>query len=142
MNLMKRTPFRDFENFMTGLRWPVLNDDMDLAAFTKWQPSVDITEADKEFLIKVEIPEVKKEDLKIEVENGLLTIRGERREERKDEKRHRTERYYGSFERSFTLPEGVRENTISADMKNGMLYVHLAKADLPKGAKKQEIKIA
>ena len=141
MNIVKRTPFRDFENFMTGLRWPLLNEDMDLSALTKWRPSVDITEADKEFLIKVEIPEVKKEDLKIELENGMLTVRGERREETKDEKRHRTERFYGSFERSFTLPENVKENAISADMKNGMLYVHLAKAEKPKGANKHEIKI-
>ncbi len=60
---------------MGGLRWPWLNEDMDLSAMTKWRPSVDITEEDKEFLIKVEVPEVKKEDLKVEMENGMLTVR-------------------------------------------------------------------
>lgn len=140
MNIVKRTPFRDFENFVGGLRWPWLNEDMDLSAMTKWRPSVDITEEDREFLIKVEVPEVKKEDLKVEVENGMLTIRGER-EETKDKKRHRTERFYGSFERAFTLPDNVREDGVKARMKDGMLYVHVEKTEPQEGSKKHEISV-
>ena len=142
MNIVKRTPFRDFENFMTGWRWPSIDEGLDFPRAMAWRPSVDITEEDKEFLIKVEIPEVKKEDLHVEVENGILNIKGERKEEVKDKKQHRIERFYGNFERSFTLPENVREDGVSADMDDGMLYIHLKKSGLPKGAEKHEIKIS
>lgn len=142
MNIVKRTPFGDFENFMSGWRWPWLEEDMEPSRMMTWRPSVDITEEDKEFLIKVEVPEVKKEDLHIEVENGVLCIKGERREETKDKKHHRTERFYGNFERSFTLPENVREGGVKANMDDGMLYIHLGKSELPKGAKKHEIKVS
>lgn len=142
MNIVKRAPFRDFENFMTGWRWPSIDEGFDFPPAMAWRPSVDITEEDKEFLIKVEIPEVKKDDLHVEVENGILNIKGERREQVKDKKQHRIERFYGNFERSFTLPENVREDGVSANMDDGMLYIHLKKSELPKGAKKHEIKIS
>ena len=72
---------------------------------SQWAPLVDIAEDDKEYLIKVELPEVKKEDVKVTVENGVLTITGERKfeKEEKGKKYHRVERAYGSFMRSFTL---------------------------------------
>lgn len=141
MNIVKRTPFRDFENFMSGWRWPLADEGMDFSRSMTWRPSVDISEAEKEFLIKLEIPEVKKQDLKVEVENGILSVKGERREEVEDKKRHRSERFYGKFERSFTLPDNVREDGVKADMKDGMLYVHLNKTELPQSAKKHEIKV-
>lgn len=142
MNIVKRTPFRDFENFMSGWRWPWGEEGLELSSPMAWRPSVDITEEDKEFLIKVEIPEVRKEDLHVEVENGILNIKGERREELKDRKQHRTERFYGKFERSFTLPENVRDGGVSANMDDGMLYIHMAKTELPKSARKHEIKVS
>lgn len=142
MNLIKRTPFRDFEKFMSDWRFPWLEEETDFSKAMSWRPSVDISEEDKEFLIKVEIPEVKKEDIKVEVENGVLTLKGERQEETKDKKRHRTERFYGKFERSFTLPDNVREDGVDANMEDGMLYIHLAKTELQKGAEKHEIKVS
>lgn len=142
MNLIKRTPFQDFEKFMTDWRWPWPEEATDFSRAMTWRPSVDITEEDKEFLIKVEIPEVKKDDMKVEVENGVLSIKGERREETEDKKRHRRERFYGRFERSFTLPDNVRQDGVNANMEDGMLYIHLAKTELPKGSEKHEIKVS
>lgn len=142
MNIVKRTPFRDFENFMSTWRWPWFEEEFDMPKAMGWRPSVDITESDKEFLIKAEVPEVKKEDLKVDVENGVLNIKGERREEIKDKKRHRTERFFGKFERSFTLPDNVREDGVKANMENGMLYIYLTKTELPQAAKKLEINVS
>lgn len=97
---------------------------------TEWTPLVDITEDDKEFVIKAELPEVKKEDVKVSVEDGRLEISGERKfeKEEKGKKYHRIERAYGSFMRSFTLPEGAAGDKVSADFKDGVLTVHLPKS--------------
>lgn len=94
-----------------------------------WSPQVDIAETDKEFVIKAEIPEVKKEDVKVTVENGVLTIRGERKQEteEKGKKFHRIERHYGSFTRSFTLPDNVDAAHIKASFKDGMLGLQIQK---------------
>lgn len=142
MNLVKHTPFRDFENFMTNWHLPWAHEGMDFSKEMIWQPSVDITESDKEFLIKVELPEVRKEDLNIEVEGGVLSIKGERREEMEDKKRHRIERFYGNFERSFTIPENVREDGVNARLDGGMLYIHLAKTEIPPNARKHQVKVS
>src|ERR1700722_9077309 len=81
----------------------------------EWAPLVDITEDDKEYIIKTELPEVKKEDVKVSVENGLLTIVGERKFEKEENKKyHRVERAYGRFPRSFCLPEGVERHKSKA----------------------------
>jgi len=95
----------------------------------EWTPQVDIAETDKEFVIKAEIPEVKKEDVKVTVENGILTIRGDRKQEteEKGKKFHRVERHYGSFTRSFTLPENVDAANIKASFKDGMLGLQIRK---------------
>lgn len=96
---------------------------------SEWSPLVDITEDEKEFLVKVELPEVKREDLKVTVENGVLTITGERKFEKdeKDKKYHRVERSYGSFLRSFSLPEETKSDKVNAEFKDGVLQIHLAK---------------
>jgi len=96
-----------------------------------WVPRVDIAETDTEFEIKVEIPEVNKEDVKVAVYNGVLTIRGERKQEKEEhgKKFHRVERKYGSFTRSFTLPDNVDENAIKAAFKDGMLHLHIQKTE-------------
>lgn len=95
----------------------------------EWSPLVDIVEDDKEYLIKAELPEVKKENVKVTVENGVLTITGERNyeKEEKDKKYHRIERAYGSFVRSFTVPDDADASNVTADFKDGVLKLHLAK---------------
>ncbi len=105
----------------TALREPVV--------VSEWSPLVDITEDEKEFLIKVELPEVKRDDIKVTVENGVLTITGERKfeKEEKTKKYHRVERSYGSFLRSFTLPEETASEKVNAGFKDGLLMVHLMK---------------
>jgi HSP20 family protein len=111
-------------------------------AVAEWAPLVDITEDDKEYIIKTELPEVKKEDVKVSVENGLLTIVGERKFEKEENKKyHRVERAYGRFLRSFVLPEGVDRDKVNAEFRDGVLKVHLAKGEQTK-PKQIEVKVA
>jgi HSP20 family protein len=111
-------------------------------AVAEWAPLVDITEDDKEYIIKTELPEVKKEDVKVSVENGLLTIVGERKFEKEENKKyHRVERAYGRFLRSFVLPEGVDRDKVNAEFRDGVLKVHLAKSEQTK-PKQIEVKVA
>jgi len=100
----------------------------------EWAPVVDITEDDKEYLIKAELPEVKKEDVSVTVENGVLTIAGERKfeKEEKNKRYHRVERAYGRFERSFLVPEDADGDKVAAEFKDGVLKVHLAKSEKAK----------
>ena len=109
-------------------------------AVAEWSPLVDISEDDKEYLIKAELPEVKKEDVKVTAENGTLTITGERRYEKEDKnkKYHRVERAYGSFGRSFSFPDDASPGKVSAEFKDGVLTVHLAKDEK---AKPQQVEI-
>lgn len=95
-----------------------------------WAPTVDIAETPEEYQIKAEIPDVKKEDIKVSVDNGLLRIEGERKQEKEEtgKRWHRVERSYGSFLRTFTLPDNADGAKMSAEYKNGVLNVHLPKA--------------
>lgn len=97
--------------------------------FADWSPLVDVTEDDKEFRIKAELPDVKKEDVKVVIDNGVLRISGERQmeKEEKGRKYHRIERAYGSFERSFTLPENSKSEAMTAEYKDGMLTLCVPK---------------
>ena len=103
-------------------------------AVPEWAPLVDISEDDKEYLIKAELPEVKKEDVKVTAEEGTLTIMGERKfeKEEKGKKYHRVERAYGSFARTFSLPDDASPGKVSAEFKDGVLTVHLAKTQKAK----------
>jgi len=108
-----------------------------------WTPLVDVIEDDKEYLIKVELPDVQKNDVRVTVENGTLTIAGERKSEKEEKNRcyHRSERFFGRFERNFTVPEDANSAKVAADFKDGMLQVHLAKSE--KAQPKQiEIKVS
>jgi HSP20 family protein len=120
-----------------------INGGQELMTLAEWAPSVDISEDDKEWLLKADLPEVKKEDVKVSVENGVLTVTGERKfeKEEKDKKYHRIERAYGNFFRSFTLPEGADGAKVSADFKDGVLKVHLPKNEKAK-PKTVEVKVA
>jgi HSP20 family protein len=108
----------------------------------QWSPLVDITEDEKEYLIKAELPDMKKEDVRLTVENEVLAISGERtfEKEEKGKKYHRIERAYGSFVRTFSLPEDADGSKVSADFKDGMLQVHLPKSQKSK-PKAIEIKV-
>src|ERR1041385_9392856 len=98
-------------------------------AVAEWSPLVDISEDDKEYLIKAELPDVKKEDVKVTAEDGTLTIMGERKfeAEEKGRKFHRVERAYGSFGRCFSLPDDASPAKVTAEFRDGVLIVHLLK---------------
>ena len=97
--------------------------------FADWSPLVDVSENEKEFVIRAEVPDVKKEDVKVRVESGMLRITGERHleKETKQHKYHRIERAYGSFERSMSLPENCKPDEMTAEYKDGMLTLCLPK---------------
>ena len=107
-----------------------------------WTPACDIFETDKEIVLKFELPEVKKENVKVVTENHVLTLRGERKfeEETDRENYHRVERHYGEFIRSFTVPMTVDTTKISAEFKDGVLAVTLPKREEAK-AKQIDVKI-
>jgi HSP20 family protein len=99
-----------------------------------WTPTVNVRESTRELTFEFELPGVKSDQVEITAENGILTVKGERKEERKegDESRyHIVERTYGMFTRSFALPQGVDESQISADTEDGVLRIHVPKAALP-----------
>ncbi len=99
-----------------------------------WTPAVDVREDDSEITIECELPGLRAENVTVDVDNGVLSITGEKREERTDEEEgryHLIERSYGKFYRSFQLPAGVDEEQIDADFENGVLRVHIPKAALP-----------
>jgi HSP20 family protein len=102
---------------------------------SNWTPAVDIKETASDIRVDLELPGLKPEDVEITTENGLLTIRGEKtkteRKEGEDSRYHVVERNYGSFMRSFTLPQGVDENQIQAEFDSGILSVRIPKAALP-----------
>ena len=104
------------------------------AAGNVWYPSVDISETSKEYWLKAELPGLTSDQVKVTVDNGLLTLSGERSfsSDHKDEKHHRVERSYGSFSRTFSLPDDVVTEQISADCKDGILKVRLPKAEAKK----------
>jgi len=137
--LIRWNPFREFEtmhnrvnNLLSSPLLPGMGDETLVAS--EWSPLVDVEESDKEFTIKAELPEVKREDVKVELENGSIRISGERKIEKEDSGRrwHRLERSYGAFERAFTLPEGTQRTEIKAEFKDGLLKVHLPKGESSK----------
>jgi HSP20 family protein len=142
-------PFKELEEMEKRLssffgRPSVLGGDKKEAiTVAEWSPLVDISEDEKEYLIKAELPEMKKEEIKIKVHDDVLAISGERKYEKEEQgkKHHRIERAYGSFMRSFTLPEDADGSKISAEYKDGVLNVHLPKSEKAK-PKSVEVKIS
>lgn len=108
---------------------------------SEWSPLVDVIESDENYSIKAELPEVTKNDISVKVEDGVLTIAGERKSEHtsEDKKVHRIERSYGKFVRSFRVPENADAAKVAAEFKDGVLRVTLPK--VPE-AKPQAIEIA
>lgn len=105
---------------------------------SSWAPAVDIQETDKEVSLIAELPGVSDKDVEVTADNGILTIRGEKNQERKEGEEgryHLIERNYGSFSRSFQLPTGIDDSKIEADFENGVLKVRIPKAALPQPKK-------
>jgi HSP20 family protein len=133
---IQRNVHRLFDDFLRG----GIQDDGSKVSL--WTPAVDISEHDNEYRVRVELPGISKDDVKITIESNILTIRGEKKLERdvKEEDMHRMERVYGSFQRSFTLPTVVKENEINAVYKDGILTISLPKAEEAK-PKQIEVKV-
>ena len=136
MRLTRWEPFREMDELIKGFgplfgRMPLARTGEGLEEF---MPLADIVEREKEYLIKVDLPEVPKEEVKVLFDDGVLTVKGERKVEKevKGEKVHRTERYFGMFERSFVLPEDVDPKLIRAESKDGVLMVHIPRVETPK----------
>jgi HSP20 family protein len=140
VNLARWNPFHEMEDLMRSYSRALAQNPSQGMTRADWAPSVDITENDKEFLIMAELPGIKKDDIKIQLHNGVLTISGERKSEKRDEKEHRIERYYGSFARSFALPENVKEDGVTAEHVDGVLHLKLPKSE-PAKPKAVEIKV-
>jgi len=135
MTLIRWEPFRDLDDIFARYspflgRLPASRSASDNEPEARaWTPAANISETEAEYLIKAELPEVSKEDVKVTVDDGVITISGERRNEleHKDEKLHRVESFYGSFARSFRLPEDADVEAIQAETKNGVLKVRVPK---------------
>jgi|SRR5215207_3609293 len=142
-------PWKDLEEMerrlSTMIGRPQAKADGDKEAMTvaEWSPHVDISEDEKQYVVKAELPEIKKEDVKLTVQDNVLCISGERKyeKEEKGKKYHRMERAYGSFMRSFTLPEDADGSRVAAEYKDGILRVHVPKSEKAK-PKSIEVKVS
>jgi HSP20 family protein len=135
MRLMRWEPFREMDDLLKGFS-PLLGrlPARPLPGEYEFVPPADVIEREKEYLVKVDLPDVPKEDVKVVFDDGVLTIRGERKIEKevKGEKTHRTERLYGMFERSFALPDDVDAKAIRAETRDGVLTVTLPRMAVAK----------
>lgn len=137
-NITRWNPVSEFDDLMNrynrllGLtRGNGEREGKDLFSRSDWAPAVDIKESPEAFTIEAELPGMSREDVKVTVQDGVLSIQGERKheEETQDKKHHRIERVYGSFLRRFTLPENVDEGSIKANFKDGVLSLTLQKSE-------------
>lgn len=140
-SVMRWDPFSEMDRIFSGLvpprsysAWPRLALSEGDGSKLEWSPSADISETEKEFLVRAELPAVKKEDVKVTVDGGMLTIEGDRKQqkEEKSERFHRVETVYGSFSRSFSLPENTDTTGIKCESKDGVLTVHIPKKETQK----------
>lgn len=141
-------PFREIEDIERRLdslfdRTPFGRAREDSLAQGQWWPSVDIAETDKEYVVKADLPEVARSDVKVSFREGVLEISGERKEEKEEKGRrlHRTERSYGAFLRSFTLPAGAEGEKAKAEFHQGVLCVTIPKSE-KSAAKAIEVKVS
>ena len=134
MALVKWDPLREFEDMFdryTRAGGAPRAGGQEAIASGDWAPRVDIAETDEAFSVKAELPDINKDDVTVTIDNGVLTIKGERKQEKeeKGKKFHRIERHYGSFYRSFTLPANVDESAVKATFKDGMLTLSIPKTE-------------
>jgi len=146
MNIVRYDPFRELHSLqdeMTRLFAGVAprSGNRDEVSFGAWNPNVDIFEDKDKLVLEAELPGMKRDDFELSVENNVITLKGERRFEKKtnEDNYHRVERSYGSFIRSFTLPQTVSSEGAEAEFKDGILKVTLPKREETK-ARKIEIK--
>ena len=147
MNTQLWNPFQEFENLLErynksgGAMRPATNSDL---SFADWSPSVDIEEDAERYLIKADLPGVEREDIDVKLENGMLSIRGEKTTETETDKggkHHRRERFHGTFARSFTLPDSIDADKVDATYKDGVLTLAIPKVEKEK-PKSIDIKIS
>lgn len=141
--------FDDVENRMNRFIERALNEPFAAASFPEaigWVPAMDIVETPKEFALTAELPGMELKDLTVNVEDGVLSISGEKTEEKKEEEDKKVylyERTYGSFQRSFSLPTGVDASKVNAEFSKGVLKVHIPKnGEVKPAGRKVEIKSA
>lgn len=151
-SLVRWDPFKEMEREMEELterfnrilsRWPSRQaSEREPMTVAQWAPVVDISETDSEYLIEAELPEVDKNNVKVTLQDGVLTIQGERKSQREEKGRkyHRVERSFGGFLRSFTLPEDADESKVKAEFKDGILRVRIPKTEKAQ-SKAVEVKI-
>jgi HSP20 family protein len=113
-----------FDRYTRTLPWP-MGRATAATTLSDWHPRVDIAETENSYEIQADIPGVRKEDLKVSVDNGVLTVQGDRQQEKKEDnaRMHRVERFYGHFSRSFTLPEDADTAALTANASEGQLTV-------------------
>ena len=141
MTLVRLDPFRELTNLQSHLNRVFSETPRSEAPVDSWAPVVDIFERGDDLVLHAEIPGVDANEIELQVEGRVLTLRGERtrHKEVKEEDYHRVERTYGSFSRTFTLPSGVDPSRIAASSKDGVLEVVLPKAEEAK-PKRIEVK--
>lgn len=144
MSLIRWEPFGDVDTLFRRLVHSTLTNAPRLAVGDDgrkidWAPTADISESDKEYVIRAELPAVKKEDVQVTYDSGTITIKGERKQQKdeKTEKFHRVESFYGSFERGFTLPDDANADAIRCESKDGILTIHIPKSEVSKQKPKQ-----
>jgi HSP20 family protein len=145
MKMMRWDPFRELEDMSARLnrffgQVPGRTTEEEGGVLADWSPAVDVEETDKEYLIKADLPAVKKEDVKVDIEDGILTVQGERRQEKEEKNKrvHRMERSYGKFVRRMSVPLDVDQQKAAAEFRDGVLNVHLPKTN---GAKPRAVDI-
>jgi len=139
MSLIRWDPFAEMDAIFSRLtpsgssRWPRISLEGN-GRKLEWSPSADISETDKEYVIRAELPAVKKEDVQVTLDDGMITIKGERKQQTEDnkEKFHRVESFYGTFERSFSLPDNINADGVRCESKDGVLTVHIPKTEMAK----------
>lgn len=130
MSLMRFEPFRELEEMTNRLNRIFRKEVNADGVFADWAPAMDVQETTGEYLIKADLPEVKKEDVRVSVEDGVLAVEGERKLEKEEtgKKFHRVERSYGKFVRRMMLPTDIDQQKVEADFKDGVLNIHLPKS--------------
>jgi HSP20 family protein len=131
-----------FNRFLGGFPNRMGNGETHSLTVADWSPEVDISQDEQGYLLKADLPEMKKEDVRVTVEDGILCVSGERKTEKEDQKKkfHRIERSFGTFRRSFTLPEDALGSKVTADFRDGVLKVHLPTTTIAK-SKAIEVKV-
>ncbi len=146
MAIVKWDPWQEIEDmfnrYTRAVGWPRTGRSEMIEA-ADWSPRVDIAETPQAYTIRAEIPSVDKDDVKISIDGGMVTLSGERRQEKEDKDKtwHRVERFYGSFSRSFALPDTIDAAAAKATFKDGLLTLDIPKT-APSKPKGIEVKVA